>query len=67
MLLVQNKVESIGSLLTLREAAREKQVNYEALKKWVYRSQVPVKRLGRSILLDRKDLNKYHPMKFIQQ
>lgn len=66
MLVTERKIESIGNLLTMREAAREKHVTYAALRKWVYRAQVPVVRIGRSILIDRNELNKYHPMKFVK-
>lgn len=60
------RIESVGNLLTLRQAAKEKGVHYDSVRLWVRRNKVPVVRLGRSILLDRKELVKYIPMKLVQ-
>ena len=52
----------MGDYVTIAEGARLKQVNYHALRMWLRtHPEVPIMRLGKNILVQKVELEKYIP------
>lgn len=52
------KLETLGTLVTINGAAKELGINREALYKRIYRHQIPTYRIGRVILVRLEDVER---------
>src|SRR5260221_5706031 len=53
-----------GGFVTVVEAARLKQVNVEAMRRWIVNNNVTIARVGRTVLVRAADLEAYSPRRY---
>ncbi len=56
---MMEQLEQVGSLITLKQASKERGVKVNTLYKWLYRHEIPCVRLGGTVLVERRVLDGY--------
>lgn len=61
MIMVYERIDTIGGYVTICKAAELKQTKADTLYKWLRRNNIPTKRIGRSLIVELSRLEAYTP------
>jgi|GraSoi2013_115cm_1033766.scaffolds.fasta_scaffold356267_2 hypothetical protein len=50
----------LGDYVTIDQGAKLKETNYQALRRWIARHDIEVKRVGKVLVVSKTSLNKYN-------